>query len=96
MVLITATAQAQLEALEQHFTKLNRELATVRMTEAIAMAGARIEEGAGPFWPYPRPYPDLADLNWQWLKEGRYWVAFAVIPEGYAITGIFFRDGEHP
>ncbi len=65
MVLLTDTARAQLEALERHFAKLNRDAATIRMAEAIAMAVIRIEERAGPFWPAPRPYPDLADLGWQ-------------------------------
>ncbi len=96
MVLITATAQAQLEALEWHYTDLGRDLATIRMTEAVAMAAARIEERAGPFLPTPRPYPDLADLGWQWLKEGRYWIAFTVLQDGYAITGIFFETANIP
>ncbi len=91
MVLITATAQAQLEALERHYAELGRDLATIRMMEAVAMAAARIEEQAGPFLPTPRPYPDLADLGWQWLKEGRYWIAFDITQNGYAITGVFFE-----
>ncbi len=57
MVLITAVAQGRLKALEAHYEKLGRNLAIVRMTEAVAMPGARIEEGAGPFFPAPRPYP---------------------------------------
>jgi len=96
MILITATAQAQLEALERHYAMMNRDLATVRMAEAIAMAVIRIEERAGPFLSNPRPYPDLADLGWQWLKEGRYWIAFATITEGYAITGVFFETANIP
>ncbi len=96
MVLITAAAQAQLEMLEDHYARLGRDLATVRMTEAVAMAAARIEEQAGPFWPSPRPYPELAAYGWQWLKEGRYWIAFAPTPGGYAVTGIFFETANIP
>ncbi len=54
MVLITSVAQAQLEALEAHYQKLGRDLAIIRMTEAVAMAAARIDAGAGPFFPAPR------------------------------------------
>ena len=57
MVLITAAAQAQFEALESHYAKLDRDLASIRMTEAVATAITRIEQQAGPFWPAPRPYP---------------------------------------
>jgi hypothetical protein len=96
MVLITAEAQAQLEALEAHYAQLGRDLATIRMTEAMAMAAARIEEQAGPFWPAPRPYPGLAIYGWRWLKEARYWIAFTQISDGYAITGIFFDTANIP
>jgi hypothetical protein len=96
MVLITAAAQSQLEALERHYDRLNRDLATIRMTEAVAMAAGRIEDNPGPFWAAPRPYPDLSDLGWRWLKEGRYWVAFAGIPGGHAITGVFFDTANIP
>jgi hypothetical protein len=96
MVLITAVAQAQLEALEAHYQKLGRDLAIIRMTEAVAMAAARINEGAGPFLPAPRPYPELAAYGWRWLKEARYWIAFTPIPDGQAITGIFFETSDIP
>jgi hypothetical protein len=96
MVLITAVAREQLEALEAHYEKLGRDVAIVRMTEAIAMAATRIEEQAGPFYPAPRPYPELAVYGWQWLKEARYWVAFASFADAYAITGIFFDTADIP
>ena len=96
MVLITAAAQAQLEALEKHYAELGRDIATIRMTEAVAMAAARIEEQAGPFWPAPRPYPDLEAYGWQWLKEARYWIAFVPISSGYAITGVFYETANIP
>jgi len=96
MVLLTGAAQAQFEALERHYAKLDRDLATIRMMEAVASAIARIEQQTGPFWPAPRPYPDLAEYGWRWLKEGRYWIAFASISEGYAITGIFFETANIP
>lgn len=96
MVLITAAAQAQLEALERHYTTLDRDLATIRMTEAVALAAVRIEAQAGPFWPVPRPYPDLADYGWQWLKQSRYWIAFTPVPNGYAITAVFFDTADIP
>ncbi len=65
MVLIAATAQMQIEALERHYSALGRDAAIIRMTEAVAMAAARIEEQAGPFWSAPRPYPDLVDLGFR-------------------------------
>lgn len=97
MVLITATAQGQVEALERHYAALGRDAAAVRMAEAIAMAAVRIEEGAGPFASAPRPYPDLADLGWRWLRQGRYWVAFDTPGEGrHVITGVFYDAADIP
>jgi plasmid stabilization system protein ParE len=96
MVVITTTARAQLEALEDHYAELGRDVAAIRMTESVAVAAARIERQAGPFWPAPRPYPDVAGYGWRWLKEGRYWIAFTVTPEGYAATAIFYETANIP
>jgi hypothetical protein len=96
MVLITAAAQAQLEALESYCAKLGRDLAAVRMAEAVSHAASRIEAQAGPFWTAPRPYPELSWYGWQWLKVGRYWIAFTPIAGGHAITGVFFETANIP
>ena len=96
MVRITATAKAQLEALEDHYAKLGRDQAVIHMTAAVAGAVRRIEVQAGPFWPAPRPYPDLAMYGWRWLKEARYWIAFADTPDGDTITGVFFETANIP
>jgi hypothetical protein len=43
MVVITTAAKAQLEALEDHYVSLGRDLAAVRMAEAVAMAAVFYE-----------------------------------------------------
>ncbi len=96
MVLITATAQAQLEALEQHYASLNRDRAVIRMAQALAVAADRIAAQTGPFFPAPRPYPDLASFGWRWLKEGRYWIGFTAIAEGHAVMAVFFDGADIP
>jgi hypothetical protein len=40
--------------------------------------------------------PGLSSYRWQWLKQGRYWVAFTALPDGYAITAIFFETANIP
>ena len=96
MVLITAGAQAQLGALEQHYASLGRERAIEQLVDALSSAAARIEAQAGPFLPSPRPYPQLSDYGWRWLKQARYWFAFATIEEAYVITGVFFESADIP
>jgi hypothetical protein len=96
MILITSVAQGQLEALEAHYEKLGRDLAIIRITEAVAMAGARIEEGAGPFFSAPRPYPELATYGWNWLKEARYWTAFTPVPSATRSPAYFLRPRTSP
>lgn len=96
MVLITDAAQAQLEALEDHYARLGRDQASIRMAEAVAAASMRIEAQAGPFRPAPRPYPELEAYGWQWLKQGRYWIAFSAVPGGYAVNAVFFETVDIP
>jgi hypothetical protein len=66
------------------------------MTQAVETGAARIEGQAGPFWPAPRPYPDLSTFGWQWQKEGRYWIAFAPLANDYVMTAIFFDGADIP
>ncbi len=75
---------------------LGRDIATIRLTEAIAIAVTRIEEQAGPFWSAPRPYPELVTYGWRWLNQARYWIAFTPIPGGYSIMGVFFETVNIP
>lgn len=96
MVFITATAQAQLEALEDHYARLGRDLAAVRMLEAVALAKLRIEKGLGPFYDAPRPYPGIQRAGWRWLKEGAYWIAFTDEPGMSAILAIFYEAANIP
>ena len=96
MIRITAAAQSQLEDLEQHYTTRGRDLAVLRMVQAIDAAMFRIEAQIGPFFPAPRPYPDLADLGFRWLKEGRYWVAVVEVTDGFVVTGVFFETANLP
>lgn len=96
MVIITKRAQDQLEALEQHYERLERDDATRRLSEALLIAMARIEAGKGPFLAAPRPYPNLAGEGWLWLKQGRYWIAFTDVGSNHAVTGIFFDTANIP
>lgn len=96
MVIITDFAEEQLDALALHYDRLDRDLATIRMAEALRHAMAIIEAQTGPFFAAPRPYPDLDRLGWRWLKSGRYWVAFSAIPGGYAVDAIFHERANIP
>ena len=42
----------------------------------------------------PRPYPELAELGFQWLKRGRYWIAYD--PAVPIIAGVFFETDDIP
>lgn len=96
MIRLSAGAQAQVEALERHYAEIDRDVAALRMSEAIERAGARIEEQIGPFLLYPRPYPAILVDNWKWLKEARYWIAFEPVFDGYMITAVFYDTANIP
>ena len=96
MISITAAAQAQLDALEGHYTVLGRERAIQQLIDALATAAIRIETQTGPFLLSPRPYPELIEYGWRWLKQGRYWFAFATEKDAHVITGVFFESADIP
>lgn len=96
MVLVSAAARKQIDALARYYDELDREQATARMTVAMASAVKQIEDQVGPFWQAPRPYPGATRRQWKWLKSHRYWIAFEPISEGYAITAIFYDAANIP
>ena len=96
MVILTDFAEAQLDALERYYDRLDRDLATIRLAEAVRSAIVIADSQAAPFLAAPRPYPDLKRLGWRWLKSGRYWIAFSSIPDGFAITAVFHERANIP
>jgi len=66
------------------------------MRSAIARAGERIETKRGPFFPAPRPYPNLTRPGWQWLKEGPYWIAYVTVPGGAVIQAVYYETANIP
>jgi hypothetical protein len=43
----------------------------------------------------PRPYPALARLDFRWVKEGPYWVAYMTEPS-LAIVGVYHEAADIP
>jgi hypothetical protein len=75
---------------------MNRPEAVKNLRAVIAKAGERIEIQRGPFFPTPRPYPNVSRPGWVWLKEGAYWIAYTLDPGGAIIRVVFHEAANIP
>lgn len=94
MIALTLEASAQLDALERFYVERGRPQALRNLGHALAEASLIILNAKGPGLTAPGPYPDLAALGLQWLKRGRYWIAYS--PVGPVIVGVFFETDDIP
>ena len=76
MIRYTDEALEQVRALRRHYETLARDAAIRALDRALADSEAKIERAPGAGMPAPRPYPQLAQQGWVWIKSGRYWVAY--------------------
>jgi plasmid stabilization system protein ParE len=70
-------AERQLAVLLLHYDKLGRTEAVANLLAAMKQAQTRIGRAPGSGLQAPRPYPELATLNYAWIKSGLYWVAYS-------------------
>jgi hypothetical protein len=93
---LSAAAEAALDALTKHYAALGRDRATNRLAACVEAACARYESRRGRFLDAPRPYPRLADLGFRGTKEGAYWEAFQETGAGPVVAGIFYETADIP
>ncbi len=94
MIALTSEASAQLDALERFYVERERPQALRNLGYALAEASLFILNAQYRGLPAPGPYPELAALGLQWLKRGRYWVAYS--PDEPIIAGVFFETDDIP
>ncbi|MEJ0045674.1 MAG: hypothetical protein WDN04_05800 [Rhodospirillales bacterium] len=96
MIRLSRTARAQVSSLTSHYRNLDRPEAVRNLRNTIAKAAERIEAQRGPFFPAPRPYPNLTRTGWLWLKEGPYWIAYGTDTAGPIIHALFHEAADIP
>ena len=94
MIGLTPEAAEQVEALERFYVAAGRAQAVRNLGHALAEAALIIVNAPERGLRAPRPYPELAELGWSWIKRGRYWIAFD--PRVPIIAGVFFETGDVP
>lgn len=95
MIPLSPTAEVQLDALLAHYERLGRIEAAENLLTALERASIRISNAPGAGIPAPRPYPKLAALGLQWIKQGRYWVAYLSEPI-QVIVGVYHEAADIP
>ena len=95
MISLSLEAEAQLDALLTHYERLDRLRATENLLGAMERASERISRRPDAGLAAPRPYPSLAHLGFRWVKEGSYWIAYA-LRDAPAIVGVFHESADIP
>ena len=85
----------QIAALRDHYERLDRVSAVVRLQASLAAAEERIANRPSTGLPAPRPYPELARSGRAWIKVGRYWITYS-LKNPPVILGIFYEEADIP
>jgi len=93
---LSPEAEAHLDALREHFERLDRPEATRNLIIALGRAAERIETNPRSGLPAPRPYPSLSSLGLLWTKSGSYWFAYTLAPAGPIIASVFHDTADIP
>ena len=102
MVLITASADAQYDALIDYYLERERIEAAVKLEQAFNMAVERIE--ADPLLEpephralaYPRPYKRMKRHGFLWIHEHIYWFGYVTRGEDRIITNVMWDGSQMP
>jgi len=94
LISLTPEASGQILALERFYVDKQRPQALRNLGHALAEASLIIANAPERGIPAPRPYPNLAELGFLWLKRGRYWIAYD--PAVPIIAGVFFDTDDIP
>ncbi len=96
MIRLSPQAESQVDALLEHYERLNRTEAMRNLVKVVEAAAGRIGKSPNIGLPAPRPYPLLADLGLRWMKEGSYWIAFTSFEEKPTIVAVFHEAADIP
>ena len=69
--------------------------AAENLLAALERASERIVRSPNSGLPAPRPYPALARMDFRWIKEGPYWVAY-MTGNDPVIAGVYHEAADIP
>jgi plasmid stabilization system protein ParE len=92
---LSPEADRQLRQLTEHYEARDRLDAARNLLAAVEAAKMRIARCPSDGMPAPRPYPELSDLNLQWIIEHRYWIAYTA-SDPPVIAAIFHDTADIP
>lgn len=96
MIRLSSGAARDVDALLAYYEERERPEATAGLLAALERAAARIERTPEIGLPAPRPYPILARTGRLWVKEGAYWIAYAITAPETVIVGVFHERADIP
>jgi plasmid stabilization system protein ParE len=77
-VVLSARAEAQVDALIAHYERLGRGSASRNLLSALEVAATRIQASPLSGLPTPRPYPTLSRPGRLWVQVRPYWIAYTI------------------
>ncbi len=96
VIALSRQAELHIDALREHFERLDRPEAIRNLTDALTQASSRIETRPRAGQDAPRPYPSLKSLGLLWTKAGSYWFAYLIGEVGPIIAGVFHETADIP
>ena len=96
MTTLSRKAEQQLDAFRSYYEIKERPEATRKLIAALENAIERIGNNPKDGLPFPRPYPDLAEFNYLWIKAHVYWFSYQRLDSISIITGIFYDRSNIP
>jgi plasmid stabilization system protein ParE len=94
VVELSPEARGHLLELIAHYEALDRLEAARNLLSALAVAQEEITANPNAGLLAPRPYPALQKAGRLWMKAGRYWIAYSLVP--LAISGVFYDTADIP
>ncbi len=97
MIRLTRTATRQVEALIEHYARLERDGAIRNLQRAVRDALALIEADPGRGSLHPRLYPAIAPWGYRWVKVHRYWFGYSTAAENdLVVTNVLYDTVDLP
>ena len=96
MVRLTRTATRQVEALIEHYVRLERDGAIRNLQRAVRDALALIEADPNRGSSHPRPYPMVASWGYRWVKMHRYWFGYSTADDDLVVTNVLYDAVDLP